>query len=116
MKFKIKVVYKGEIEARSKEEAEELALLVCKDNIGCAEVKVTELMDKKHCVGCEDNFYNANNPHGVKECWAYKKAKIVLRKKVHKDQTPPWNHEPNMYPSCYRQKNFVFFEGDRKKW
>ena len=40
-------------------------------------------MNKKNkslCSGCRDNFYNAgNNPLGVKECWLYKKAKVVKR-------------------------------------
>lgn len=32
--------------------------------------------DKSMCRGCEDNFYNGNNPLGVKECWAFKKAVV----------------------------------------
>ena len=34
-------------------------------------------MDKKHCAGCSDDFYNGKNPMGVKECWMLKTAKIV---------------------------------------
>lgn len=33
----------------------------------------------KHCAGCRDDFYNGNNPMGVKECWMLKTAKIVTR-------------------------------------
>jgi hypothetical protein len=34
---------------------------------------------KALCAGCRDNFYNGNNPVGVKECWLFKKAKVVRR-------------------------------------
>lgn len=35
--------------------------------------------EKKYCLGCDDNFYNGNNPMGIKECWGFKTAKIVVR-------------------------------------
>ena len=34
------------------------------------------------CVGCRDNYYNGNNPHGVKECWHLKSAKRVTRYRI----------------------------------
>ena len=38
------------------------------------------MIDKqKHCAGCDRNFYNGNNPLGVKECWRLKDAKLVTR-------------------------------------
>ena len=37
------------------------------------------MRDKKYCVGCNDNFYNGNNPSGVKEYWGYKSARVVTR-------------------------------------
>ena len=36
-------------------------------------------MEKKHCEGCRDDFYNGNNVLGIKECWGLKKAKIAKR-------------------------------------
>ena len=63
---------------------------------------------KEKCSGCEDNFYNGNNPHGVKECWRFKDAKIVTTKKVHVDQVPPWKQKAEPRMSCYRQKRYVF--------
>ena len=33
--------------------------------------------DKKYCVGCDDNFYNGNNPMNIKECWCYQAAKVI---------------------------------------
>lgn len=72
-------------------------------------------MDKSHCQGCE--FYNHRTGFdGATECWMFKEAKLILRKRVSKNQPPPWDHKPEMYPSCYRQRDFVFFEGDRKVW
>jgi len=35
--------------------------------------------DKRFCIGCDDNFYNGNNPMGVKECWLFKSAKVATR-------------------------------------
>ena len=34
------------------------------------------------CAGCRDDFYNGQNPLGVKECWSLKSAKIVTRFKL----------------------------------
>ena len=31
------------------------------------------------CVGCCENFYNGQNPYGVKECWSLRRAKVVTR-------------------------------------
>jgi len=35
--------------------------------------------DKKYCIGCDQNFYNGNNPLGIKECWHFKDAKVATR-------------------------------------
>ena len=37
---------------------------------------------KKYCLGCSDNFYNGNNPYGIKKCWHFETAKVVTRYKV----------------------------------
>ena len=67
-------------------------------------------MDKKYCRGCMDNFYNILS----KKCLSLKRAKLVPRKKVHVDMAPDWNTKKEKYPDCYRQKDFVFFNDDRK--
>jgi hypothetical protein len=36
----------------------------------------------KMCSGCTSNYYNGNNPHGIKECWNLKSAKLVTRYKI----------------------------------
>ena len=69
-------------------------------------------MDKKYCAGCEDDFYNRFDPD--KKCWNLTDAKLISRKRVHIDMVPPWNNKKEKYPSCYKQKGFVFFNDDRK--
>lgn len=78
--------------------------------------QLSEQEKLKHCSGCEDDFYNDKNPMGVKRCWGLENATLKLRKKVSVDQPPPWKHKPDQYLSCYKQKRFVFFEGDRREW
>ena len=64
-------------------------------------------MDKTHCAGCREDFYNGNNPYGVSECWSLKEAKLIMRKAVHMSQRPPWNQRAELYPSCYRKPGYV---------
>lgn len=33
--------------------------------------------DKAYCIGCRENFYNGNNDLNIKECWNYKRAKVI---------------------------------------
>ncbi len=68
---------------------------------------------RKHCVGCEQDFYNGNNPYGVKECWSLDNAKMESRKKVPMNQRPPWTQSPREVLSCFQQKGYVFVEGNR---
>ncbi len=37
---------------------------------------------KRYCSGCKDNFYNGNNPMGIKECWNLKVAKIITAYRI----------------------------------
>ena len=69
-----------------------------------------EEMDKKHCAGCRDDFYNGKNPYGIEECWCFKSAKLELRKLVHKDQQPEpeWRDVPfERLPDCYCRRDHV---------
>jgi hypothetical protein len=66
------------------------------------------MMDKKHCVGCRENFYNGNNSLGIQECWMLKSAKLILRKAVHRDQRAPWNQTATEKPSCYRSQDYIY--------
>ena len=62
----------------------------------------------RHCAGCEQNFYNGNNPLGVQECWSLDGAKLIWRKEVHIDQRPPWNQKARMFMSCFQRRRYVF--------
>lgn len=76
---------------------------------------MSDQMTKAHCEGCENNFYNGNNPLGVKECWSYPSAKLMRRKEVHVDQIPPWTQEAKVLPSCYTRRRFVYVKPDQDR-
>lgn len=70
------------------------------------------MKDTTHCQGCEDNFYNGNNPLGVKQCWMLKSAKLVTRFK-----TGTWTQPTEkgaftevMVPNCYHAKGQHFYD------
>jgi len=65
-------------------------------------------MDKKHCLGCNEDFYNDKNPYGIKVCWNLRDAKLIMRKRVGINERPPWKSKPEKLPGCYRQKGFIF--------
>lgn len=72
-------------------------------------------MDKKHCAGCEQNFYNGNNPYGIKECWSLKDATVILRRRVGIWEPPPWKAKPESLPNCYQQKGFIFVKPNQER-
>ena len=62
-------------------------------------------MDKKHCRGCEDNFYNGNNNLGVKECWNLKSAKMVWRIPIGHWEEPPYKNKKKVHvPDCFHER------------
>ena len=71
------------------------------------------MIDKKHCAGCRDNFYNGNNNLGVKECWMLKDAKLILRREVGMWERPPWTATPRKLPNCYSKKGAIFVKPDQ---
>lgn len=65
-------------------------------------------LDRKHCVGCEDDFYNGNNPYGIQECWGRTGAKFDNYRLVHVDLPPPYlGLEIQKLPTCYKKKRHV---------
>jgi len=70
-------------------------------------------MNKKHCVGCYDDFYNHPGEHGAKECWSLKAAKLIKRKRVPISQPPPWNQPSEIAPSCYHELGYVYVKPDQ---
>lgn len=76
------------------------------------------MMDKTHCEGCRDDFYNhtnmgANMVDGKPQCWSLKEAKLILRKRVHIDQVLPWTQKPEKMPDCYHAPRYVFVSPER---
>ena len=65
---------------------------------------------KQDCNGCNDDFYNGNNPYGIKECWCFKDAKMVMKKKIGINERPPYDHiHSELYPDCYKKKGYVYW-------
>jgi hypothetical protein len=40
-------------------------------------------MNKSHCAGCRNNFYNSNNGLGVSECRSLETAKLITRYQIY---------------------------------
>ncbi len=60
-------------------------------------------MDRKHCIGCRNNFYNGNNQYDIKECWPLKSAKLVwkLGPIGHWENPPYKNKKKKKVPDCW---------------
>lgn len=71
------------------------------------------MMDKIHCPGCEDNFYNGHNPYDIKDCWGLQTAKLIMRKRVGMNDIPPWNGPAEKLPSCYKKRGYIFVRPER---
>ena len=69
------------------------------------------MIDVKHCNGCRDDYYNQAVPGG---CWLREQAQLLMRRRVHINDVPPWRKKPEELPSCYRQSGFVFFKPDQE--
>ena len=62
-------------------------------------------MDKRHCRGCESNFYNGNNNLNVKECWHFKDAKVEWRIPIGHWENPPYKNKKKVrVPNCYHER------------
>lgn len=69
------------------------------------------MIDKKHCSGCRNNFYNGNNDIGVSECWSLKKAKLKRRFAIGSN-TPTFqeNFYEVMVPNCYHKNGTAYVD------
>jgi hypothetical protein len=72
----------------------------------------TGYMNKKHCHGCRDDFYNGHNPYGVEECWMLKDAKLVTKFEL--STATPMNirsaYTKLKRPNCYNSKGYVYLD------
>ena len=63
------------------------------------------MIDKKHCIGCADNFYNANNELKIEECWNFKEAKLVPRIMIGHWENPPYKDKKIIKRlNCYHER------------
>ncbi len=63
-------------------------------------------MKRKYCPGCYCNDYNYGLG-GANECWSLERAEVVWRKRVHIDQSPPWNQKARQTLSCFHESRYV---------
>ena len=67
-------------------------------------------MNRSHCTGCRDDFYNGHNNLGVTECWMLKDAKIITRYAI--DTWAPTVKESFRKvkkPNCYHSQGTVYY-------
>lgn len=62
------------------------------------------------CRGCYNDHYNGQ---GADECWSLDSAKPTLKKFVHKNHVPPWNHAAEKTLSCHVKQEFVTARPDQ---
>lgn len=69
---------------------------------------MSKKLDIKHCQGCEDNFYNGQNPYGISECWHRTSAEMGKYRLIPSDLRPPYlSIKPQSLPTCYKKKRYV---------
>jgi len=63
------------------------------------------------CDGCHNDFYNGNNPLGVKKCWSRGKAKAVTRYRIHMNMLPgaPRAFTEVRVWSCRHEQGFALY-------
>jgi hypothetical protein len=64
---------------------------------------------KDKCQGCEDNFYNGNNPYGVTECLRLKTAKMTTVVRASNNERPPFSLKIKCF-DCYHEKGYAFLK------
>lgn len=64
----------------------------------------------KYCRGCENNFYNGNNPYDVKRCWSLNSSKIATRFRIptHVMMDRAENFVKVKTLSCFHEKGYAY--------
>lgn len=68
------------------------------------------MIERKHCLGCRDDYYNgANAPSG---CWSRDSAKLKTRFRlsIHTPCSQKSGYQRMKVPDCKRQQGYVFFD------
>ena len=68
------------------------------------------MIDRTHCNGCRDDFYNTSELAVGGCCWSRKTAVLKLRRKVHINDLPPHERKPGRFPSCYSAAQYVMID------
>lgn len=71
-------------------------------------------LKKKACAGCYNDDYN-RGLGGAKECWSLDTMYVTLRRRVHRDEVPPWRAAPEALPSCYQQRGYIFVKPTQER-
>ena len=67
-------------------------------------------MNKKHCRGCEDDFYN-HGGGGATECWLLENAKLITRYEIGTwtQPTQPFAFTKVKKPNCYKRTGCSYY-------
>lgn len=70
------------------------------------------MMDKRHCRGCRNDFYNGRQNFGGTDCWSLKTAKLVTRYEIHRDSYPdaPRAFRKVRRPNCYHAPPMYYYD------
>jgi len=69
---------------------------------------MSKKLDRKHCNGCLNDFYNGGNPYGIAECWSRDGAKREKYRLVPISLVPPYNGlRLQLLPTCYSRSGYV---------
>ena len=67
-------------------------------------------MDKKHCRGCYNDYYNYNADGG---CWYREKAKLVWRMLIGVHERPPYKKGKKRVPDCWRGQQVTAIDPEK---
>ena len=70
-------------------------------------------MDKQHCIGCYNDFYNRRlNCDGKRECWSLKSARLqtMYAISVNAPQDRASRFARVQRPSCYHQSGMCYYD------
>lgn len=62
------------------------------------------MINKKHCDGCHDDYYNSISTSGSSDgmCWSRKSGQLVSRIAIGVDEPPPYKNKNKIrVPSCW---------------
>lgn len=67
------------------------------------------MMDRVHCEGCRDDYYNDQAPEG---CWNRETAQRSEWLLIGVDEPPPYKKKTVTLPNCYSQSRSIKVKPD----